>query len=393
MSRLRTLLNSAGAVALALALGAIVLALSGYDVGDALGALAQGAVGSVNANAETLLQTTPLILAALAVAVGLRGGLFNIGGEGQITIGGLFAAVVGYQFSDQPLGSAWRLFHAPAVPGIVQMVLILAAGVVGGMLWGGLSGLLKARFGAHEVITTIMLNYVAIGLVSYLVRVPLHGPGPIPQTPFISKAAHLPILIPDTRLHAGLLVALAVAVGVWFFLWKTPWGFAVRTVGLNPDAAQYAGIGMKRLVFGTMALSGALAGLAGAVQIAGVDFGLVQTGFSSGYGYDAIAISLLGLNHPLGIVLAAWLFAALRSGAGEMQVAAGVSSQIISVLQALVILMVSAEAGLRYYVDQRRKKAQTVANRASLEQAATVPASPPAPHQSSVAEPTAEGPR
>ncbi len=339
---LRNLIFSVLAVCFALALGAGVLFVSGYDVAEALGALVTGAVGSVNANAETLLSATPLLMAALAVAVGLRGGLFNIGVEGQFLMGGLLASWVG--------------FNATFLPGPLLAVVVLLAGVVGGALWAAISGVLKARFGAHEVITTIMLNYIAFKLVSWLVRGPLHGPGPIPQTPYLPEASHLPILIHDTRLHAGLILALLAAGGVWWFLWKTPWGFAVRTVGLNPDAAEYAGIGMKRTMVGTMALSGALAGLAGGVQIAGVDFRLVQEGFSAGYGYDSIAVSLLGLNHPAGIVLAAWLFAALRSGAGNMQVEAGVSSQIISVLQALVILMVAAEAGIRYYVDQRKLK-------------------------------------
>ncbi|MBM3269582.1 MAG: ABC transporter permease [Candidatus Sericytochromatia bacterium] len=361
---LRNLLFSILAVAVALLLGAGVLWVSGYDVPEALGALVTGAVGSVNANAETLLATTPLLMAALAVAIGLRGGLFNIGVEGQFLMGGLFAAWVG--------------FACAALPAPLLVALILLSGVAGGALWAAIAGALKARFGAHEVITTIMLNYVAMKLVSWLVRGPLHGPGPIPQTTYIPEGAHLPLLIQDTRLHAGLILALAAAAGVWWFLWKTPWGFAVRTVGLNPDAAEYAGIGMRRTMVGTMALSGGLAGLAGGTQIAGVDFRLVQEGFSAGYGYDSIAVSLLGLNHPFGIVLAAWLFAALRSGAGQMQVEAGVSSQIISVLQALVILMVAAEAGIRYYIDQGRQKKRTAAGPA-LEQ--TVPPAEASPRE------------
>lgn len=342
---MRNLLLSIAAVAVALLLGAGVLWISGYDVAEALSALVVGSVGSVNANAETLLATTPLLLAALAVAIGLRGGLFNIGVEGQFLMGGLAGVFIGY--------------HATWLPGPLGTVAILLGGVLGGTIWAAISGFLKARFGAHEVITTIMLNYIAFKLVSWLVRGPLHGEGPIPQTPYIPEPSHLPLLIHDTRLHAGLFLALLVAAGCWWFLWKTPWGFAIRTVGLNPDAAEYAGIGMRRTMVGTMALSGGLAGLAGGVQIAGVDFRLVQEGFSAGYGYDSIAVSLLGLNHPFGIVLAAWLFAALRSGASQMQVDAGVSSQIISVLQALVILMVSAEAGIRYYIDQGKKKRQT----------------------------------
>ncbi len=353
---LRNLIFSVLAVGIALVLGAGVLFVSGYDVAEALGALVTGAVGSINANAETLLATTPLLMAALAVAIGLRGGLFNIGVEGQFLMGGLFAAWVGHAFG-------W-------LPGPLLALAILVSGIAGGALWAAIAGVLKARFGAHEVITTIMLNYVAFKLVSWLVRGPLHGPGPIPQTPYIPEGSHLPILIQDTRLHAGLILALAVAVGVWWFLWKTPWGFAVRTVGLSPDAAEYAGIGMRRTMVGTMALSGGLAGLAGGTQIAGVDFRLVQEGFSAGYGYDSIAVSLLGLNHPAGILLAAWLFAALRSGAGQMQVEAGVSSQIISVLQALVILMVAAEAGIRYYLDLGRLKKRTASGPA-IEQ--TVP--------------------
>ncbi|MBI6545396.1 MAG: ABC transporter permease [Cyanobacteria bacterium NC_groundwater_1444_Ag_S-0.65um_54_12] len=341
----RNLVFSALAVLAALLLGAVVLWISGYDVLEALGALALGASGSINANAETLLTTTPLLLAALAVAIGLRGGLFNIGVEGQFLLGGL--------------ASVWVGSHLTFLPGPLLLPVILLAGMAGGAVWAAIAGILKARFGAHEVITTIMLNYIAMKGVAYLVRGPLHGPGPIPQTPYIMETAHLPILIPDTRLHAGLLLALLIALAVWWFLWKTPWGFAMRAVGLNPAAAEYAGVGMRRTLVGTMALSGALAGMAGGVQIAGVDFRLVQEGFSAGYGYDSIAVSLLGLNSPFGIILAAWLFAALRSGAAQMQVDAGVSSQIISVLQALVILLVAAEAGIRHTFDLAKQKRRT----------------------------------
>jgi len=357
MNAFRNLAWSLAAVLAALLTGGVVLAVSGYDVADALGALLKGALGSPNAVAETLVNMTPLLLAALAVALGLRAGLFNIGVEGQFLMGGLGAVVAGYAL--------------PALPGGLHMLVVLAAGVASGAAWAAVPAWMKARFGAHEVITTIMFNYIAFRLVGWLVRVPLHGPGSIPQTRYIAEGAHLPVLLADTRLHAGFLLALAVAGGLWWLLWHTPWGMAIRSVGLNPEAAEYAGVRVVRTLVGSLALSGGLAGLAGAVQLAGVDHRLVEEGFSAGYGYDSIAVSLLGANHPFAIVPAALLFAALRSGAGLMQIEADVSSQIISVLQALVILFVAAEAGLR------RDRELKAARKAT----AVAPPSPPAPPQ------------
>ncbi|MEB3297866.1 MAG: ABC transporter permease [Candidatus Sericytochromatia bacterium] len=342
------------AVLAALLTGGVVLALSGYDVGEALGALFKGAFGTPNALAETLVNTTPLLLAALAVALGLRAGLFNIGVEGQFLMGGLGAVVAGYAL--------------PSLPWGLHVIVVLVAGMLAGAGWAAIPAWMKARFGAHEVITTIMFNYIAFRLVGWLVRVPLHGPGSIPQTRYVVEGARLPVLWADTRLHAGLIVALAVAAGLWWLLWHTPWGVAIRAVGLNAEASEYAGIRVVRTVVTSLALSGGLAGLAGAVQLAGVDHRLVEEGFSAGYGYDSIAVSLLGANHPFAIVPAALLFASLRSGASLMQIEADVSSQIISVLQALVILFVAAEAGLR------RERELKAARKAT---AAAPPAAPP----------------
>jgi simple sugar transport system permease protein len=227
------------------------------------------------------------------------------------------------------------------MPAILHLPACLAAGFLGGALWGGIPGYLRARFGSHEVINTIMLNYVAFYLINYLILGPLHGPGDIPQTAYIYDSAQLPNLLAKTRLHAGFLLAVGVAAATWFLLYKTAIGLALRVVGANPDAAQNAGHPVKRYVVGALALAGGLAGFAGACEVLGVNHRLPDQ-FSSGYGFDAIAIALLGRSHPVGVLAAALLFGALRNGASLMQLQSGVSAHLISVIQALVIFFLAS---------------------------------------------------
>jgi len=284
--------------------------------------------------AESLVISTPYIFAGLAVAVSFRGGLFNIGAEGQLFVGGLASVYVGYAITGLP----WFL-HLP---------LALLAGIAAGALWGAIPGYLKARTGAHEVINTIMMNYIAFRLTDYLLQGgPMTRPDGLPITPEIQPSAYLPALFPrPVRLHVGFFLALAVAAGVYWFLWKTTYGFEIRMVGANPRGARYAGVGITSTVVLTMALSGALAGLAGANQVLGLDHRLVR-GFSTGYGFDSIALALLGNSHPVGVVLASLLFGFLRGGAARMQSVAGVPVEIIRIVQAMVIIFVAAPEIIR----------------------------------------------
>jgi ABC-type uncharacterized transport system permease subunit len=341
----------------ALLIGAVVIILSdpvfiakvGSNPGAALGAgissvgsaysgLLAGALGNpfkdITPVTETLLRATPLIFAGLAVALGFRAGLFNIGAEGQIYIGGLFATAVGINFPDLPL-----LIHLP---------LAVAAGFVGGAVWGFIPGILKARTGAHEVITTIMLNYVSYLVVDLALRqVFFQLPGrDDPVSKFIVPTSTLPRLLPDERLHWGLILALLAAVAVWWLLFRSTKGFEFRAVGLNPSGARYAGINISRTVVVTMMISGGLAGLAGASEILGTNLRLTPN-FSPHWGFDAIAIALLGSSRPVGVVFSAILFGALRAGATPMQATTGIPIDLVVVIQGLVIMFIAAPGLVR----------------------------------------------
>jgi ABC-type uncharacterized transport system permease subunit len=282
---------------------------------------------------ESLATVTPYILAGLAVAVGFKCGLFNIGAEGQFGIGALCSAFVGYSLHGLP----WYI-HLP---------LALLAGALGGAIWGFIPGLLKGLTGAHEVVTTIMMNYISFRLSDWLLNGPMKAPGYRPLTPVIENSAMLPRFFPDPlRFNWGFFLALAMAAFVFWFLFKTTMGFEIRAVGANPDGAKYAGMSIVRNFAVAMTLSGALAGLAGTAQVLGIDHWVGQ-GFSAGYGFDSIAIALLGNSHPLGVVLAALLWGTLRSGATSMQSIAGVPLEIISIIQGLVIVFVAAPAIIR----------------------------------------------
>jgi ABC-type uncharacterized transport system permease subunit len=283
---------------------------------------------------ESLVKSIPYIFAGLAVALGFKTGLFNIGVEGQIFMGGIFSVWVGYSFT--------------GLPAIIHIPLALMAGALGGALWGFIPGLLKAKTGGHEVINTIMMNYVAFRLTDWLLREPMKRPGsPNPISPVIEESAMLPRFFDDPiRFHIGFFIALAVAALVYWFLFKTKWGFDLRTVGANPHAARYAGMNIVRSTVVAMSLSGALAGMGGANELLGVNHHLSQT-FSPGYGFDSIALALLGRNHPLGVVLASLLFGTLRTGATRMQAAAGIPIDIISVMQAFILVFIAAPAIVR----------------------------------------------
>ncbi|HNP87248.1 MAG: ABC transporter permease [Chloroflexi bacterium SZAS-1] len=326
----------------ALLVGGVIIWLSGPKfngdwfgikfVLDGYGGLFLGAFGTQKAIIGTLVRATPYIFAGLAVALAFRCGLFNIGAEGQLTMGALLAAGVGFGVKGMPL--------------IIHLPLTLLAGMLGGFVWGMIPGFLKARTGAHEVITTIMLNYIAAQISGYLLNGPWKDPTNVTaQTPKIAESARLPALLPG--LHWGVVLAFLAAIAVWYFLWKTTWGFEIRTVGANSSAAKYAGINVSRNIVLAMGLSGLLAGLAGAVQVAGVNY-RSTLGFNVGYGFDSIAIALLGRNTALGVVLSSLLFGGLRNGATIMQFRTQISSDIISVIQALILIFVAAEQIIRW---------------------------------------------
>ncbi len=283
---------------------------------------------------ETLLSATPLIFTGLAVAVGFRAGLFNIGAEGQLYIGAIFAVYVGFSFTGLPM-----FIHLP---------LAIAAGILGGAIWGFVPGILKAKTGAHEVIVTIMMNYISYQVVMLVLKTEgFQRPGrddPISQN--VLPSATLPPLIEGLRVHWGFILALVAAAIVSWLLFRSTTGFEFRAVGLNPGAAKYAGMNISRTIVLAMVISGGLAGLAGTVEMLGTS-GKLTPGFSPGYGFDAIAIALIGGSRPSGVVAAAILFGALRAGATPMQAATGTPIDLVVVIQALVIMFVAAPALVR----------------------------------------------
>ena len=283
---------------------------------------------------ESLVASTPYIFGGLSVALGFRVGLFNIGAEGQIFIGAIFATFVGYSVTGLAL--------------FLHMPLAFLAGAVGGALWGFIPGFLKARTGAHEVINTIMMNYIAFRLSDWLLNGPMQRPESFnPVSPNIMDTAKLPRFFGDPiRFHFGFFIALFMAWLVYWLLWRTKWGFSLRMVGSNPRAARYAGASVFLGIILGMTLAGALAGMAGGNEVLGVNFNLAMA-FSSGYGFDSIAIALLGNSHPAGVVLSALLFGALRNGATNMQLKAGIPIDIISVVQALILVFIAAPAIIR----------------------------------------------
>ncbi len=283
---------------------------------------------------DSLTLSTPYIFAGLAVAIGFRCGLFNIGAEGQFFMGALGAAYVGYSIT--------------GLPWFIHLPLSLLGGAAAGAVWGAIPGYLKARFGAHEVVNTIMMNWIAFRLSDWLLNGPMKARGFRPVTPNIEVTAELPRFFPEPlRFNWGFPLALLVAFLVWWFLFKTTLGFEIRAVGSNPDAAKYSGMSVVRNFVLVMVISGALAGMAGAVQVLGTDHWVGQ-GFSAGFGFDSIALALLGKSHPLGVVLSALLFGILRGGATGMQSMAGIPIYLISVIQGMVIIFVAAPAVIRW---------------------------------------------
>lgn len=361
------------AVLTGLIVGALVILASGENPLVAYGALFAGSFGTpaeyiegfkvlfatgdntvlikaIYPFTESLVTATPYIFAGLSVALGFRCGLFNIGAEGQFFIGALCSAFVGYSLKGLPM--------------IVHLPLALMGGALGGAVWGMIPGYLKARFGAHEVVNTIMMNWIAFRLSDWLLNGPMKSSGFRPVTPNVEASAELPRFFADPlRFNLGFFIALLAAYLVYWFLFKTTLGFEIRSVGANPEAAKYAGMNIIRNFVLVMFLAGGLAGLAGTAQVLGVDHWVGQ-GFSAGYGFDAIALALLGKSHPAGVVLAALLFGFLRSGATDMQSMANIPIDIISIIQGMVIVFIAAPDIIRWlYRIRTAKKEETVLTR------------------------------
>jgi ABC-type uncharacterized transport system permease subunit len=357
------------AVYRALAAGQIVhaLRLAFGNVGQAYGALYEGAFGNpldilgaigrslggeglqpilqaVRGPSDAMVQSVPYIFAGLAVALGFRAGLFNIGVEGQIGVGWIAAVIVGFSFQGLPM--------------VIHLPLAILAGAIAGGLWASIAGFLRARTGAHEVITTIMLNYISFRLSEWLLCGPLEHIQGTCRTQEVAPSAFLPrFLDHPVTVHWGFPLALVAAAITGWFLFKTTWGYELRTVGANPDAARYGGMSVPRTYVLAMFLSGCLAGLAGVGQGLGISHN-VALGFRAGYGFDAIALALLGKSHPLGVVAASIIFGVLRAGAARMQSVAGVPTEIVQIVQALVIVFIAAPAIIRaiYRFRERRRE-------------------------------------
>jgi simple sugar transport system permease protein len=332
-------------VLVALAVGAAIIAISGSDPLEAYRALLYGSLGTTRALERTLENATPLIFGGLAVALAFQGGLFNIGAQGQLLAGAIAAAVAGYGITGLP---------AP-----LHIALALLVGAAAGALWGAIPGLLKAFSGAHEVIVTIMLNFVALNITDFLADGPLKDTSRgniVARTPKIAETAELPTL---ASIPSGILLAVLVAIGVWWLVWYTTLGFELRMVGQNPHAARYAGVVVPQIIVLSMTFSGFLAGLGGAVETLGV-VGRFQPGFNTGLGFTSITIALLARTHPLGVIPAALLIGMMQAGASRMQFESGVSPEIIDVIQALILFFVSADVIIRTVLRMRKADGEDV---------------------------------
>jgi len=336
------------AALIGLGLGALFITVTGYNAWEAYRTMFVEAAGTPVAWADVLGKATPLVLLGLGVTIAFRAGLFNIGGEGQFTVGALAASALGHALSGWP---AFLLIPA-----------LFISGALAGGLWAGLAGWMKAKRNVHEVVSTIMLNYIALGLGTYLINIrygPLHDSSAMnPQSLPIGSGGILPTLVSRTDLHAGVFLAmLFVPVAAWI-LRKSVFGYEIRLVGLNPIAAKTYGINEGSVIWRTMAFSGALAGLAGAMELMGIYPYLFKNGFSAGRGFDAITIALMGGGSPLGTLFAALFLGALRLGSSGMETITGVPNELSLVLQGILIIAVTAPALANLKLFRRRAPEQ-----------------------------------
>ncbi|HSK47780.1 MAG TPA: ABC transporter permease [Coriobacteriia bacterium] len=334
-------------VGIAIVVGSIIMLMAGKDPIAGYSAMFSGAFGGPRQIGETLLRATPLIFTGLAVAYGFRAGLFNIGAEGQLFLGGLAAAFVGLKVA--------------GLPWIVSAPLVIISAAAAGAAWAFGPAIMKAKLGAHEVITTMMFSFIGRYLVSWLVTGPLKSPGLIPQTVQLPPESRLPRVsdvfpfVGANRAHIGIILGIVAAIFIWWVLKYTVMGYEARAVGFNPWASENGGISVSSTIVKSLCISGALAGLAGAVEVMGVHWRLFDQ-FSSGFGFTGIAVALLAKNNPIGVIAAALLFGALSAGAGTMQLEAGISQKVVFILQGLIIFLVGAETIVTWAISKMSRR-------------------------------------
>lgn len=312
----------------ALLVGVIIIELTGNNAADAYSYMLSGAFGSTNSICELLVISVPLILTGLAVTFAYRSGVFTIGVDGQLLMGAIAAA--------------WFVQQFKTLPGMVLTIGSIVIGMAVGALWGAIAGALKAYRGVNEIVSTLLMNYIALYFVDYLYTYPLAADSSkIPQTEKVVETARLGILMGGTRLHVGLLISLVCVLLVYYVMFRTDWGSRFRAVGLNPVAAKVNGISVKKYMVISMAISGAIGGLAGTIELLGTQF-RIQSGFCADYGFDGIAVALIGQLHPVGVVLSALFFGALNVGSNSMELMTNVPSSIADIIQAIIIFFVVA---------------------------------------------------
>ncbi len=359
-------------VLVALIIGAIMLVMLDASPAEGVKAMFDGAFGSGEALISTALKATPLLLVGVGITIAFRANVINIGGEGQMVAGGL-------------LSTATALWLGDALPALIMVPLVLIAGIIGGAIWGSVPGALKAYYGVNEILSTIMLNIVAVQLMNFLLRGPMIDPGEIdrgtriPQTERLPEAADLPLILGSDRLHIGPLIAILAAIAAYILLWRTPLGYRVRAVGQNPDASKYAGIPVKRTVTLALTMSGAMAGLAGAVLVFGSESHRMVTdgstaGFTGSAGFNGIVAALFGGLHPLWTIPASFLFGGLLVGGNALQRAVQVPSALILALNGLVVIFVVSTDRYKKLLRERASAAETAAKLAEQENEDPVPA-------------------
>ncbi|MEI7885555.1 MAG: ABC transporter permease [Clostridia bacterium] len=308
----------------------LILVISGYDAPKAFGALWNSGFKNIKSFGTVLNKTSPILFTGIAVAFAFRGNVFNIGAEGQLLLGAAAATWVGTTFT--------------SLPSYLLIPLILLSGAIAGAAFAYIPGYLKAKHGVSEVITTIMFNYIALQFIGFLVRGPFKDTSQMePQSHPIAASGFLPYIIPGTKLHIGFVLGIVFAIIISIILFKTYFGYEVRAVGFNPMAAKTGGIAVERTMITTMLISGALAGIGGAIELAGTTHYLLE-GISPGYGFTAIAVSILAANNPIGVIFSAFLFGLLSAGATSMQRAADVSASFVNIFQGVIIIFISIAA-------------------------------------------------
>lgn len=328
------------AIVLALAFGGVLIYLAGINPFHAYKAMLEGAFGNVRGLGETLTRFIPLLLCGLSFSVAFKAGFFNVGAEGQLYMGAVGALLVG--------------LYAPPLPMVLHVTLALAGAFVFGALWLLVSGIMKLKLGANEIINTMMQNYIAILLVELLLKGVLRDSvGLMDQSPMVQESARIPLMFSGIKLSWAFVVALLAAVAIYFLLWRTTWGYEIRMIGKSEKVAKYAGVHQKKIMLITILLSGGLAGMGGGLELLGSQYRLMP-GFSPGYGFDAIGVAVMAKHNPFASILTALLFSTIRVGAGAMQRNMGVPLPLLSIIQGLIIVLVISSDYISRRYDEKR---------------------------------------